>query len=256
MLTTNGTLMQEMDPADIARLHQLNLSIDGPPLVLERLGRGGAKTLEKAIAGLAHVRAARRGGRPRLKLLSVITSEGAAHLVEMLELFSGRGVAFDTHLFQHEMFLSADDARRHERALGDLVGEGVPIWRAMVSEAGTMDTERLIEEMRAVRELCPDAVFSPDLDEEGVRRYYGQESWVPEDLASHCLSPWFDVAITPDGLVWLCPGHPVGSIHESGFEEIWNGEPARRIRKAIAEGGIFPGCRACFYLYNYRNPRP
>jgi hypothetical protein len=152
------------------------------------------------------------------------------------------------------MFLSSTSAAGHERALEALLGKGVPIWQAMISESSTMDTEALIEEMRAVRRLCTDAVFSPDLDDDEVRRYYTQESWVPDELSSHCLSPWFDVAITPDGQVWICPGHPVGSIHEGGFEEIWNGEPARDLRRAIAGGGIFPGCRACFYLYNYRNP--
>jgi hypothetical protein len=152
------------------------------------------------------------------------------------------------------MFLSATAALEHEKALGDLLGPGVPIWQAMVSESAAMDVDRLLEETGGVRDLCPDALFSPDLDEDDVRRYYTETSWVPDALASHCLSPWFDVAITPDGLVWICPGHPVGSIHTSGFEEIWNGPRARALRRAIAEGGIFPGCRACFYLYNYRNP--
>ena len=52
MLTTNGTMLEEMAVDDLARLHQVNLSIDGPPLVLEQLGRGGEGNLRKL--GLAH----------------------------------------------------------------------------------------------------------------------------------------------------------------------------------------------------------
>jgi MoaA/NifB/PqqE/SkfB family radical SAM enzyme len=255
MLTTNGTLLGDVDPALLRPLRQINISIDGPPLVLERLDRGGGETIGRAIRALRSILSSRRGREPHLKLLTVITHEGVGHLVQMLDLFEAEGVTFDSHLFQHQMFLSPGSARSHHDELELLLGPGVPIWEAMVSEAGRVDVDVLLEEIEAIRRRIPDAVFSPRLDPDQVRMYYSSPTWLPGELASHCLSPWLDVGLTPNGDVWLCPGFAVGNVHEQSFDEIWNGRRARALRKRIASGSVFPGCRGCFYLYNYRTIR-
>lgn len=250
MLTTNATLLAEAAPADLAVFRQINISIDGPPLVLERLNRGGDATMDKALAGLEQVRRA-PGPQPALQLLTVITREGVGHLVPMLELFAAAGVHFSRLLFQHQMFLSAEAAVRHTAALERLLGPGVPIWEAMVSGEGRLDVDALLDEMKEIRRRHPAAVFSPDMTEDELRRYYGEGAWLPARLASFCPSPWLDVGIAPNGDVWLCPGFAVGNLHRHDFEEAFNGPRARRLRQAVARSGVFPGCRACFYLYNY-----
>jgi MoaA/NifB/PqqE/SkfB family radical SAM enzyme len=251
MLTTNATLLPEVAAAELASFHQINLSIDGPPLVLERLGRGGSSTLERALAGIEQV--ARVPGRaPALQLLTVITSHGVGHLVEMLDRFAQAGVSFSRLLFQHQMFLSVEAASAQRAALEALVGPCIPIWEAMVSPQGTLDVDLLLAEMVAIRRRFPQAVFSPDLSADELRRYYADGAWIPPRYGRHCPSPWLDVGLAPNGDVWLCPGAALGNIQHATFAELFNGPEARRVRRAIATAGVFPGCRGCFYLYNYQ----
>jgi len=256
MLTTNATLLHTVAADDLAAFHQINISLDGPPLVLERLKRGGDDTLDKALVGLRNVLSIAREQRPALQLLTVITDEGAAHLVELLRLFEREGVSFDRLLFQHQMFLSKESARRQHATLEHLVGPGVPIWDGFVSAAGNMDVSRLLAELADIRAGYPQAVVSPDLTDDETRRYYADGAWLPSRYTATCASPWQDVSLAPNGDIWLCPGFAIGNVNEQGFAEIWNGPRARALRQAIASGGTFEGCRACFYLYNYRDPAP
>lgn len=247
MLTTNATMLKDLPPHSYSHLRQVNISLDGPPLVLERMGRGGQSTIDRAIEGLRHMPAG-----PSLKLLTVITPDGVGHLIEMLDLFEDSSITFSSHLFQHQMFLAPPTARSQHEALQSLLGPGVRFWDAMATTGPPLDVDALLDEISRIRRRLPHAVFSPHLSDDEIRRYYTDPTWTPRRLGSHCLSPWLDVLITPDGDVWLCPGFPIGNIHHTPLADILNREKARTLRRAIATDGTFPGCRACFYLYNYR----
>ena len=252
MLTTNATLLEQVSEEDLAPLSQINVSLDGPATVLERLERGGGNTLEAALAGVRHVLAHRRGGRPRLKLLAVITPEGVGHLEQLLAHFDDEGIAFDGLLFQHPMFLDPATAAHQTAVLDELLGTGVPFWSSLVGEPGQADVPTLLEELRRIASRSERVVVSPELAPDETRRFHASGSWVPRRYGGHCVSPWLDLGITPSGDVWICPGHPVGNVSTDDFAAVWNGARARGLRRAILERGSFPGCRACFYLYNYR----
>ncbi len=254
MLTTNATLLRQLAPADLAPFEQINVSLDGPPLVLEKMHRGGEDTFDRALEGLRRVLASRRAGRPRLQLLTVITPEGVGHIMDMMERFSREGIAFDHMLFQHEMFLGPAAARRQRHALAHIFGNSgdMALWDALVAGAGAVDVRVLAAEMEALQARWPAALFSPRLSRAELRRYYGTGSWTPPGLKALCVSPWFDLGITPFGDVWICPGFSAGNIFRQRFEEIWNGARAGAVRRTLVRHGVFPGCRACFYLYNYR----
>ncbi len=252
-VTTNGTLLRKVPGRVLEALAQVNVSVDGPPMVLDRLGRGGRKTIDEIVSGLRHVSSSRTTGRPALRLLTVITPEGVGHLVEMLDLFEREGIRFDSHLFQHQMFVTRRAALLHQASLRRLLGPGLPIWEAMAGSGSRMPVDRLLRERDEILERFPGAVFSPTLDDAETRNYYARPSWIPARLAGVCVSPWLDAGIAPDGGVWLCPGFSVGNVNDRPFGEIWNGEKARALRKTLARSGTFPACRACFYLYNYRD---
>jgi MoaA/NifB/PqqE/SkfB family radical SAM enzyme len=254
MLTTNATMLRQLTADDLGLFEQINVSLDGPPLVLEKMHRGGEDTFGRALEGLRRALAAGKAGRPGLQLLTVITPEGVGHIMDMMERFSREGIEFDHLLFQHEMFLGPSAAQRQKHALADLYGKSrdMALWDALVAKANAVDTAVLAAEIETIRERWPTAVFSPRLDPARLKRYYAGGSWIPPDLKGLCFSPWFDFGITPFGDVWICPGFSAGNIFEEGFEEIWNGARARRVRRTLLSKGLVPGCRACFYLYNYR----
>jgi MoaA/NifB/PqqE/SkfB family radical SAM enzyme len=251
-LTTNATGLASVAEEDLRSLHQINVSLDGPAAVLERLGRGGRGTLDAAIEGLRRVLDLGDEDRPRLRLLAVSTPEGAGQLAALLERLDRQGIAFDDLLLQHAMFLDEETARRQQLKLSATIGEGVPIWRALVDEPGRMDPAALQADLSALRARPERSMVSPTLEGPELAAYYGSGDHVPAAAGDFCLSPWLDLGITPAGDVWLCPGHPVGNIRTQGFESIWNGESARALRLALVRDGLFPGCRGCFYLYNYK----
>ena len=251
-LTTNATGLAEVSDDDLRALHQINVSLDGPAAVLEELGRGGRGTLDAAIAGLRRVLDLGEPDRPRLRLLAVSTPEGAGQLSALLDRLDRRGVAFDDLLLQHSMFLDEATAQRQQRALTAVVGEGVPFWQGLVDEPGRMEPAALAADMATLDERPEPFSVSPHLTGRELEAYYASGDHLPAAAGGHCLSPWLDLGITPAGDVWLCPGHPVGNIQTHGFDAIWNGERALALRTALVRDGLFPGCRACFYLHNYK----
>lgn len=253
-VTTNATLLDGLSDEELGRLDQVNVSLDGPPLVLKRVGRGGEPTLDKALAGMRRANAVKAArGRPRLRLLSVITGEGAGHLEEMLDYFRSEGIELDSILLQHRMFMDAATAREHQAALAQAHGTAdVGIWEGLVGESGGVDAPALEAELSRISSKYRSVMISPRFSSAELERFYADGSFTPEKLADFCLAPWANVMLGPYGDVWLCPGFAIGNVHGQSFEAIYNGEIARSLRRRIAETGIFPGCRACWHLDNYR----
>jgi MoaA/NifB/PqqE/SkfB family radical SAM enzyme len=53
-----------------------------------------------------------------------------------------------------------------------------------------------------------------------------------------CPMPWSHVGITPNGKVTVCCYVPmkIGDLNEQSFYDIWNGEKANELRKAVSSG--------------------
>jgi radical SAM protein with 4Fe4S-binding SPASM domain len=55
--------------------------------------------------------------------------------------------------------------------------------------------------------------------------------------------------VEPNGDAFPCCRGPrelkLGNVFEQGFEEVWNGEPARRLRAQMHSGDVPPVCRGC-----------
>jgi radical SAM protein with 4Fe4S-binding SPASM domain len=72
---------------------------------------------------------------------------------------------------------------------------------------------------------------------------------------STCLKPWSSVYIEPDGEVRpCCYLSPVyGNLYQEPFDEIWNGEKAIGLRKAMHDKDLPLACRDC-YEFNRHDP--
>jgi len=252
-LTTNATLLADVPDPDLANLRQINLSLDGPAVVLEAIDRGGEDTLRRAVDGLRRVQRFRAAiGRPGLRLLTVITAEGVGHLEALLAHLEGAGITLDSLLFQHPMVLTDGAADAQRRELTALVGPGIMYWDSLVGDASAVDVDALLAELEAIRARYPGAVIAPALTDDETRAYYTDPAWTPPGLGDRCLGMWRDLSVTPTGDVWICPGHPVGNVADASLEAIVNGERARTLRRHVHRHGLMPGCRACFAAYNYR----
>ena len=69
---------------------------------------------------------------------------------------------------------------------------------------------------------------------------------------SYCAYPFNSLNVWADGTVTPCCSFfaksdylNLGNIADSSLEEIWNGEPIRKIRRQIISGDLNPSCKVC-----------
>lgn len=79
----------------------------------------------------------------------------------------------------------------------------------------------------------------------------------PDDFPtdpSTCLKPWASLYVEPDGEVRpCCYQSPIlGNLYEVSFEEIWNGAPARELRRSMLERNPPDLCRNCYEFNRHR----
>lgn len=68
------------------------------------------------------------------------------------------------------------------------------------------------------------------------------------DAWRRCREPWHVFVVKSNGEVNPCchtPDLVMGSLKESSFDDIWNGEAYRRLRRALREGHPPPACLHC-----------
>jgi MoaA/NifB/PqqE/SkfB family radical SAM enzyme len=74
-----------------------------------------------------------------------------------------------------------------------------------------------------------------------------------------CRAPWEWSVIATSGQVLPCcfGAPPVGNLHDTSFEEIWNGEEMQALRQAISENRMPKACEkaVCKYVLNTRLAR-
>lgn len=248
-LTTNGTLL-EKNAEDVAALFdQVNVSVATPPDLLQELRTGPAGHWESMIAGLRRLDKIRRktGGRPLLRLLCEVFDSNAGVLERVIESLEKEGVAFDEIFIQHLIFNSPETLRAQERVLAKEFGIKAGLWHGYGYAPRKMDFKAFDAALSRVRRRWPQAVFSVDLrGPEALRAYYegGREAMG----RTWCDGPWMQVNVLPNGEVWSCPDVNLGSIADKGFDEIWDGATARKVRRRVARS-LMPACRGCFYFY-------
>ena len=76
------------------------------------------------------------------------------------------------------------------------------------------------------------------------------------DILKACQMPWTGLMVESDGNTKVCcfTSPYVGNLNEQSFEEIWNGEPIKELRKSFIEGRPPEGCANCF-IFTKSQPR-
>ncbi|MDD5557263.1 MAG: radical SAM protein [bacterium] len=244
-VTTNGTLL-DRHAADLVRagLDSIVLSIDGPEEIHDSV-RGVEGAFARAAAGAAALRAARAGGRPRLRINCTISSRNFAHLGRVPAVAAALGA--ESVVFSHLWFWDREIVEAHNRAAGDLC----PAVEQNVSELDRIDPGVMIAELEKVRASRSGLMikFLPDLDAADIRRYYTEHT-APVKRVS-CRAVWLSAFVMPDGEVLPCLDYTYGNLRERPFRELWNGARARAFRRRLRAVGIFPGCVRCCGLYAY-----
>jgi radical SAM protein with 4Fe4S-binding SPASM domain len=251
--TTNGTLLTPEASKKLveAEIDQINLSIDGPEDVHDRLrGRGNFTKTVSNLRYLLDCRSVRSVDRPFVTVNITLNPAVVGRLDETIT--SVRGAVedrVDSYRIHHLWFISPDELRLHQAVVQKALGCSAPGAGAhQLSSSRAIDVAALSQEISRLRGLSR-VTFFPDLVGEEIEQFYGEG----RQGTKGCRAPFRSVVVKPNGEVRFCPDewiddYVLGNIREAGLGEIWWSRRARRFRRALLLRGSFPGCRRCSWL--------
>lgn len=82
---------------------------------------------------------------------------------------------------------------------------------------------------------------------------------VKSKACTMCPLPWKQLQVTTTGQVNPCciwTGVPMGNLHISSFNQIWNGREFKKLRREMMEGKRPSGCQKCFLLEDIGTKSP
>lgn len=255
--STNGMkLTPTMSGALIeAGLDEMNVSLDaGEKATFERIRRGAKwETVIGNLRSLKEQKAAAKRSTPRLHMSYVLMRSNIPELPQFVELAAELGavVLYLTHL------VSYDKLGTESELLGaDLGGYGPYMDRAL-AVARQHDIHVVAPRTRQARlDIVvprppppePRANHLAPIDQ--AREAHGLPRRFARDEAKSCCPfPWHFIAIEPDGSVrpcgWWHAGAPMGNLHSQRFQEIWQGEPMRTLRRQLVTRQLGENCGRC-----------
>jgi radical SAM protein with 4Fe4S-binding SPASM domain len=225
-IITNGTLLNDKRIEELiaSGLSRIGVSLDGATREVYEGIRIGAR-FDRVIGNITKIierKSALGVDHPSLRLLHVISEANVDHFAEFLDLAESLGVdSIDVRTIQP--FTNARDR-----------GTNDPVFWAKVAACGDLFDEWL--ERTGVANLgylrkTPDEVVLHDESGEPIC----------------CRAAFDNLTVLFNGDVVPCTAWdrpPVGNLAHQSFDEIWNGEPARALRREFDEKR--PG-RDCVY---------
>lgn len=247
-MTTNGYRMTE-HAGDLveAGLRNVTMSLDGVGDVHDAI-RGHEGTFANFDRGLAALQAARRDGLPTIQINVTICGRNQEKLTEILDYAADRGV--NRVIFSHLWYWDEKMVDAHNARWSSVAPAEVQNLRALEG----LCPDRLSAEIGRVKasplNSSVDVKLLPDIDDDQMKTYYG-DSLAMVGGHGHCLAPWMNTRILPNGDVIPCLDSHWGNLREGSFEKAWNSETARSFRRALRERGVLEGCMRCCGLYSY-----
>lgn len=256
LLGTNGVLLQKYAREMVTlRVDSINISIDGPGEINDKI-RGVFGGFNKVIQGVTLINQIRhdlKRKKPMLKMICTISEMNQLYLEETLNVAIKSGL-FDVLIFGLGWFTTEEIGHANNKLFQRLFGCESTSWKSFVNALGKVDPVKVQKLMQSVRRNLHKVpvVFFPNIGSEEVPTYYFKPN-IPVGKKM-CLSPWVDLDIRPNGDVTFCPDYPdyiLGNVKRESLLKVWNGDKARKFRKALTEYGLFPICSRCCGLYMY-----
>ena len=120
------------------------------------------------------------------------------------------------------------------------------LWKGYTYFPSDFNFSKFRDEIEKVKKF-KNVSFSPDLYLDEIEQYY-QYNRGALHYVTYCTAPWHQIDVMPNGDIYTCHDYFIGNIKDASFNDIWNGQKAKRLRRYLAKS-LFPGCKGCFYYY-------
>jgi len=245
-LTTNGLLLPRCaDEVVESGVDSLWISLDGPPEVHNEI-RGHPKSFQNAVQGLRDVdRLARQHGIDIQRCVNFsYSNHNCGSLIAFLECMSDLPVQQVT--VSHMNYVTRDMAEAHNALHGTFCQATTS--SIVAADPRAVDTDVMWREIQQAKQRSwPfQLAFSPDLDDQGVRDFYGRPEIVVR--SPRCAAPWSLAQLAANG-DWIvstrCFLKSMGNLYEESFMETWHGREYQQFRQWILDHAMSPACTRC-----------
>lgn len=248
-LSTNGFLLPEFaDRLVDSGLDRLFVSIDGPEAIHDGI-RGVLGSYNNCIVGIKKVigrREISKKTKPLVQINYTITNHNYFSLLDFFDKIKHLKLKYV--LFTHYSFISSGMAELNN----NIFGKVRKVYPSNISACDTakVDTGILYGQISKLKKESKtrgrEVIFQPDMDKNGLDIYYNEHlKYVTGD---RCYMPWVSAQIRSDGEIITsirCWDFSFGNIKDNNFKEIWNSEPARKMRIMLLRHRSFPMCSRC-----------
>lgn len=248
-LTTNGTIITEeraqalADLASAGFLKHISVSIDGPDAMHDR-ARGVAGTFARTSAGLRRLQeAARVKGAPlRVSINTTVAHETLDALDRMVDVAGELGV--DAIGLNHLMFSTPAEVAETVRMTGAPGPEAISTF---VTDDPGVEASRVLAQVRSLQAKCKARGIRFDMRPKVTPAIVNDYYTPGTPLRGRCFYPFLYSRVSFSGKVYFCPfiRVEVGDLTTQTLTEVWTGERAVALRRALLEETLFPVCRRC-----------
>lgn len=254
LMITNAALVKGQASLLVeSGLDELNVSLDGAEKLHDQI-RGMDGLFNKIVSGLNEIKEYKKKHKlkkPLVNLQCTITKYNYLQLEEMLDV--ANDIEANSLTFHNLIFLGQDlieAQKEYDKKLKCSSSN----WEGFVFSP-EIDPEKLFSIMEKIKskktEFSVD--FYPNFSKKGLKQYYNNPSYLPEEYPRRCLSPWICAYVFPNAQVRPCLNstYSFGNLLKDDFKTVWNSKKAIEYREMLKKNDIFPACIRCTELYRY-----
>jgi MoaA/NifB/PqqE/SkfB family radical SAM enzyme len=255
-LVTNGTLITERAGGIFdAAFDYINVSLDGPRDINNRIRKGAGDVFQKIISGvetLISLREKSKSPGPIIEILMTLVPENQEYIFDTYEIAKALGA--DIFHVQFGIFTTPQLERQSAASYYEDFGITPKFWKGFIRDTAGMQPQVIDQQIQRVRRdvRSPSGILyrqTPEFAFDTAEYFFKPEKLLKENT---CRVPWQYIQIMSNGDVTLCVDFTdtvAGNIKQEPWADIWNNGTFRRFRRRILKKGIFPASsRCCTYL--------
>jgi MoaA/NifB/PqqE/SkfB family radical SAM enzyme len=246
---SNGTCFNEKNAKKVVKsgIDKLCISLDGPSKIHDKI-RGIPGSYAKSLEGISNIIAARGslGSKtPYLEIENTVQVANYQHIESLLDEVKDLGV--EEMRIRHMGFFPPDELKQYDNIMGTNQYDEKPIFSSSSGDSYLLTPEKIIEfrnELARIKGKGRKYGIRLNIDP----TFYTVKDYLQGREVKTCLHLWTQVFVDPWGRLNPCgwyDKHFLGNILEEPFENLWNSEVYKKLRKNIS---LLKACSKCCYF--------